>query len=419
MTPRKFLSSYSFDERMVTGRFFPTRSLAVRPGDRVGVVLFNLGGPDDLDGIEPFLYNLFMDPAIIDIPLPAPLRDVLCRFIARRRSRSVRQEYALIGGRSPLNEHTRHQARLLERRLQEELAPVTGAQFNVYRAMRYAPPLSEDAAAEMERDGVDQIVLLPLYPQYSKTTTGASVVYWKALENAGEIPVRPTALVFEYATHPSLIRAFSERIDEGLRRFPEEEREDVHLLFSSHGTPLYELTRRKDPYCCLVHSTVDRIIHHRNEDRPHSVAFQSKVGPSEWLTPSTPDRLEELADAGVQNVLVVPVAFVSDHVETEFELEMEIRDEAEKAGIRRFEVTTGLNGHAHFIDALFDVTARACGVGNRLEHTGDGSSSRLEDLQPHVESERTTHCDRCLRVREAACWTERRNKPESASPATS
>lgn len=414
MTPRDFLNLYSFDERMVTGRFYPMRSLAVRPGDRIGVVLFNLGGPDDLDGIEPFLYNLFMDPAIIDIPLPAGLRDILCRFIARRRSRSVREEYALIGGCSPLNEHTLRQARLLERRLQEELAPVTGAHFNVYRAMRYAPPLSEDAAAEMERDGIDQVVLLPLYPQYSKTTTGASVVYWKALEDAGEIPVRPTALVFEYAAHPSLVRAFSERIDEGLQRFPEKDRDDVHLLFSSHGTPLYELTRRRDPYCCLVHSTVDRIVRYRGEDRPHSVAFQSKVGPAEWLTPSTPDRLEELAHAGVHDVLVVPVAFVSDHVETEFELEMEIRDEAENAGIRRFEVMTGLNDHALFIDALFDVTSRACGVGTRPEHTGNGSFSRLEDLETFVECERTTRCDRCLHIREAVCWTERRDEPRSA-----
>lgn len=405
MTPGEFLRRYRFDKRMVDGSFFPTQSLEAGSGDLVGVVLFNLGGPSDAGEVEPFLYNLFMDPAIIDIPLPAFLRHPMCRYIARKRSEGVRQEYEIIGGASPLVEHTDRQAQLLETRLRAELSPLTGAAFKVYQAMRYAPPFSEDAIASMKADGVTQVILLPLYPQYSKTTTGASLVYWKALQETGEAPDWPSALVFEYAAHPSLVRAFSERIDEALERFDESVRDEVHLLFSAHGTPLYEMQKRKDPYCCLVHSTVDAIIRYRKEERSFSTAFQSKVGPAKWLTPSTPDRLKELAGLGEEQVLVVPVAFVSDHVETAFELDMEVRKEAEHAGIKHFEVMTGLNDHSLFIDALFDVVSIAVGTGTRSDDGDrDPVPGRLQDVKLTKPSRRKIQCHGCIRVREAACW---------------
>lgn len=354
MSPRDFLKKYHFDHRMIDGSFYPRTPLRIGPGDRVGVVLFNLGGPTSLEGVESFLYNLFMDPAIIDIPLPAMLRAPLCQYIARKRAESVREEYALIGGASPLNEHTRRQAALLEARLEDELSAATGATFRTYMAMRYAPPMSEDTVQRMRQDGITHVVLLPLYPQYSKTTTGASVVYWYALQQEGLIPDWPTSLVFEYATHPDLISAFSERITEGLSRFADKERDNVHILFSAHGTPLYEKTRRHDPYQELVFATVQAIMDARGGPNPHSTAFQSKVGPAKWLRPSTPDELEALAGAGQTRVLIVPVAFVSDHVETLFELDMEVRKEAIDAGITRFEVCKGLNDNVHFVGCLVD-----------------------------------------------------------------
>jgi len=369
MSPREFLKKYHFDHRMVDGSFYPRTPLGVGPGDRVGVVLFNLGGPTGLDGVEPFLYNLFMDPAIIDIPLPAMLRDPLCRLIARKRAEGVREEYALIGGASPLNEHTRQQAVLLERRLTDELAAATGATFHTYMAMRYAPPLSEDSVQQMHEDGITHVVLLPLCPQYSKTTTGASVVYWHALQQEGCMPDWPTSLIFEYATHPDLVCAFSGRISEGLSRFAEKERGNVHILFSAHGTPLYEKTRRHDPYQDLVFSTVRAIMDAWDGPNPHSTAFQSKVGPAKWLSPSTPDHLGTLADSGITRVLIVPVAFVSDHVETLFELDMEVRKEALEAGIVKYEVCEGLNDSPHFMDCLVDMVRRHV-------QSADGSAPR-------------------------------------------
>ena len=409
MTAREFLDGFRQDERLVTGAFYSETPVPVEPGDTVGVVLMNLGGPTCIADVEPFLYNLFMDPAIIDIPLPRGMRDRLCRFIARKRAVIVGKDYEQIGGCSPLNRHTAEQARALEGRLNDRFGPLTGVRFRTYTAMRYWQPTSEQAAQQMARDGVDKVVLLPLYPQYSKTTTGASLVYWKALEEKGEIPAWPTSFVYEYAAHPKLVQALSERIDEGLQRFPATVRDRVHLVFSAHGTPLKELARRGDPYCCLVHSTVQQVMGHRephDPGRPFHVAFQSKVGPAKWLTPSTPDKLEQLADDGHTAVLVVPVAFVSDHVETAYELDIEVREGAHHNGIEHFEVTSGLNCHPLFIEALAECVAAQ--VNPASISRGDGADAlpaALPVLPRYEVSRRTVRCSRCPFVTEAHDWS--------------
>ena len=241
------------------------------------------------------------------------------------RGKSVAKDYEEIGGESPINRLTEEQALNLEKHLNEVYGDAAGVTFHTYIAMRYWHPLSEEAAKRMESDGINKVVLLPLYPQYSKTTTGSSLIYWWMLEEEGEIPKWPTTFVFEYAANPKYIQAISERIDEALQRFPKEIRGDVQLVFSAHGTPTREMKERRDPYCCLIHSTVEQVMKHRSNDRPFHVSFQSKVGPAEWLTPSTPAKLEDLAEKGVESVLMVPVAFVSDHVETAFELDIEVR----------------------------------------------------------------------------------------------
>lgn len=417
MTPREFLKGYQYDERLVNGGYFPQEPVDVEPGDRVGVVMLNLGGPMAEGDVEPFLYNLFMDPAIIDIPLPKPLRHPVSRYIAKKRSKSVGEDYKQIGGNSPINRLTREQAKALERRLNDRYGPATGATFRTYIAMRYWKPLSEDCAAQMKADGIDKVVLLPLYPQYSKTTTGASIIYWNALEKAGEIPKWPTSLVFEYAAHPLYVQAIAERIDEGLQRFPHCVRDKVHLVFSAHGTPVKEMKKRRDPYCCLVHSTVQEVMNARaeKEQRPFHVAFQSKVGPAEWLTPSTPDKLEELANEGHTAVLVIPVAFVTDHIETAYELDIEVREEAEHFGIEHYEVTSGLNCHPLFIEALAEsVAAQVTAVG--MAH-GDGAASVLPQPIPTLPRFKAKHrnvrCHQCPRVTEARCWT---SQPGIASP---
>jgi ferrochelatase len=272
--------------------------------------------------------------------------------------------------------------------------------YRTYIAMRYWHPFTEEAVKAMERDAVDKVVLLPLYPHYSKTTTGASLVYWHTLQENGEIDSRPTTYVKEYAAHPEYLRALSERIDEGLARFPDQVRDDVQILFSAHGTPVKEMTERGDPYCCLVHSTVDRLMKLRQNDRPFHVAFQSKVGPATWFTPSTQDKLKELAERGFRSVLIVPVAFVTDHIETAYELDIQIRKEAEEFGIVDYEVTGGLNDHPGFIAALTDVVLRQ--VRPIPERAHEWKS--WPELETYDPAERSVRCDLCEHVTEACVW---------------
>jgi protoporphyrin/coproporphyrin ferrochelatase len=429
MTAREFLDHYRYDNRLITGGYFPQDPVVIEPDDVVGVVMLNLGGPVTLEDVEPFLYNLFMDPAIIDIPLPRRLRDWLCRYISRKRSGVVGEDYRQIGGGSPINRLTYEQAHALERRLNERFGPTTGATFRTYVAMRYWSPTSEEAAARMVADGVTKVVLLPLYPQYSKTTTGSSLIYWKALEEQGEIPVWPSTVVYEYSTHPLYVQAISERIDEALQRFPRSVRDRVHIVFSAHGTPVKEMRKRRDPYCCLVHSTVQAVmdIRSRKERRGFDVAFQSKVGPAEWLTPSTPEKIEQLAHRGVKSILVVPVAFVTDHIETAFELDIEVREEAAECGVQHFEVTSGLNCHPLFIEALVEAVVAQVDASDPA--SGDGVADRLPRAipsLPRIKSVcRNVRCHQCERITEAHDWSvqhvsatpEEIRLSESAQPA--
>lgn len=433
MTPLEFLEVYEFDKRIVRGDYFPSDPLPIEEGDKVGVVMMNLGGPETPEDVEPFLYNLFMDPAFIDFDLPlwgdkqfslnwilnktfgGYFRHKLAKLISSSRAEEVGEDYKKIGGGSPINRLTREQAHELEDLLNDQYAEPTGASFHTYIAMRAWHPFSEEAAAQMEEDGIDKVVLLPLYPQYSKTTTGSSIVYWKALEEAGEIPEWPTTLVKEYAANPRFIQAVSERIDEGLQRFPEEVRSDVHLLFSAHGTPIREMRERRDPYCCLTHSSVDQVMRLRDYDLPYHTAFQSKVGPVKWLQPSTIDKLEELGEQGHEAVLIVPIAFVTDHVETSFELDIEAREEAEEFGIEHFEVTSGLNSHPLFIEALMEATVAQLDLPDelkRMQYAGDGAPSDgeyplrpLDEMPRFPSEEREARCEQCERVTEARCWT--------------
>lgn len=403
MSPITFSRIYHFDPRIVDGSYFSGESLEVEPGDVVGVVLLNLGGPARSADVEPFLYNLFMDPAIIDIPLRGRTRHLLCRLISSLRAKKVARDYEAIDpqGGSPINPLTREQRKGLQRELESRFGEKPGITFRTFVAMRYWHPFSEQAAADMARAGVTKVVLLPLYPHYSKTTTGASLVYWNELEKRGEIPHWPTTYVQEYAIHPRYLGALSDRIDEGLTRFPEEIRSSVHILFSAHGTPLREMTERNDPYCCLVHSTVDRLMKHRGHDRSFDVAFQSKVGPATWLTPSTPAKLKELGEQGINAVLVVPIAFVTDHIETAYELNVEVREEAHEFGITHYEVTGGLNDHPEFIAALAESVAAQLrsDQGPLMEGTRPWPHRPCRDRE-----DRNVRCESCRHVAEAHIW---------------
>lgn len=421
MTPRQFLQRYQYDERLVTGDYFSHEPISLERGDRVGIVLMNLGGPDTTEDVGPFLYNLFMDPAIIDIPVRGMLRHLLCRLISRMRSKKVGKDYEIIGGGSPINRLTREQSAALSKLINARWGKASGVEFRSYIAMRYWHPFSEEAAEQMVRDGIDKIVLLPLYPQYSKTTTGSSLIYWHELDKAGEIPKWPTSYAFEYAANPKYIQAVSERIDEALQRFPRNVRSRVHLLFSAHGTPLKEMKERRDPYCCLINSSVDRVMTLRGYDRPYHVSFQSKVGPGEWLTPSTPEKLEELAAEGHDAVLVVPIAFVTDHVETSFELDIEVREEAIEAGIEHYEVTSGLNCHPLFIESLAEAAMAQVVLPGQ---NGSGTPGRDYALKPIKKlplfkaAGRCTRCHQCEHIIEARRWEPAEQMVESPDSVT-
>jgi ferrochelatase len=380
----------------------------------------NLGGPRSLDEVEPFLYNLLMDPALVDLPIRGGLRHWLCRMLSSYRADSVREEYELIGGSSPLNDLTREQAESLETYLNDQFGEPTGVDFRTYVAMRYGHPFSEEAAAEMEADGVDRVVLLPMYPQYSMTTSGSSLAYWKALDEAGEIPSWPTTAAYEYAANPKYVQALSELIDEGLQRFQRERRPDVQLLFSAQGTPLRPYRHRQDPYCCLVHATVSRVMEHRGHDRSHHTAFQNRVGFREGLTPTTTDVIEALSTENEdQSLLMVPLPFTTDHLQTSYGLDIELREWAERVGIRYYEVTPGLNTHPLFIEALSEVALAQLDLPvdvNQLRIGGDGLAQDyplrpIDELPRHEdESGRCPSCNEPLRARH---WTGRDDLPDS------
>ena len=314
---------------------------------RIAVVLMNLGGPDSLDAVEPFLRNLFRDPAIIGVL--RPVRWLLARLIARRRGPEAREIYRSIGGRSPLLEETQAQATALQAAL-DDLGEVEAAV-----AMRYWHPMSDAAAQRVAAFGPDRIVLLPLYPQFSTTTVASSLAAWRSAAGAAGIAV-PTHAVCCYPRADGLIAAHAALIEPLLAAAVEAGR--PRLLFSAHGLPK-RVVARGDPYQWQVEETARRIVTRLGRDNlDWAVCYQSKVGPLAWLEPSTIDELDRAGRARVP-VVVVPIAFVSEHSETLVELDVTYRTYAEKAGIPAYHRVPALGTHPAFIEALADVVRGA------------------------------------------------------------
>ncbi|MDD3558736.1 MAG: ferrochelatase [Melioribacteraceae bacterium] len=314
----------------------------------IGVVLFNLGGPDSLEAIEPFLYNLFSDPDIFNIPIGQKL---FAKIISNRRAPKVQEEYKLIGGKSPINEWTELQRDMLERMLNEN----TDYKFTVITAMRYWKPLIRDIAKEKIFEDFDKIIMLPLYPHYSITTTGSSFNEWNRYYEGDN-----SKLIFinNYPENTLYIKALNQRIDETLKKFPEQIRDNVQLVFSAHGTPV-SLVKKGDPYNEHIKQTVKAVMNQRNYSHDHHLCYQSKVGPVKWLEPATDTMIEKLSNEGKKHLLIIPISFVSDHVETLFELDIEYRHVADECGIENYIVMEGLNDSPLFIDALKEETIKA------------------------------------------------------------
>jgi protoporphyrin/coproporphyrin ferrochelatase len=316
-----------------------------QPAPETGVLLLNLGGPDSLEAVEPYLENLFRDPFLIRIPfLRGPLRRWFARAVARRRAPHARQLYSEIGGRSPILPLTEAQGR----RLEEELGPG----FRCYVAFSAWTPYIREAVARARADGCRRLVGVSLYPQWCSATT-ESAFFDLRRAVAGELPLLE---VDRYPEDPLYLDALTGTVEEGLRRFPDPSR--VHVLFSAHGVPL-SLIRRGDPYQREIHATVAGVVKRLHAGQPWSLSYQSKVGPVKWLAPATADHLPELAAQGVREVLVVPVAFVSDHIETLHEQRILLRGVAEAAGIARYEVANALNDSRQFARALARLVRQA------------------------------------------------------------
>lgn len=307
-----------------------------------GVLLLNLGGPDSLDAVRPFLYNLFSDREIIRLG-PRFLQKPVAALIAAVRAGKTRAMYRLIGGKSPILDITKAQAAELER-----LLNAARERYRVYIGMRYWHPFIEDTVAQMHRDGINNIVAIGLYPHYSVATTGSSISRLKEVMKLH--PGLSFRSVESWCDHPLYIDAMVERIKDGLASFSTE----PEVLFSAHSLP-QKFIDEGDPYLKEIGETISAVTK-KIAIRPH-LSFQSKSGPVKWLEPSTEHMIEELSKKGVKDLLVVPISFVSDHIETLYEIDILYKAMAAGLGIdlRR---TESLNTSPTFIRALAEIVAR-------------------------------------------------------------
>jgi ferrochelatase len=318
---------------------------------RIGVVLFQLGGPDSLQAIEPFLFNLFCDPDIIDFPFARLGRRPLAKLISTTRAKKVEHHYEVIGGCSPIRRHTEQQARALEAELRRE-----GIDSVCVVAMRYWHPFTHEAIEQLRAADVDEVVLLPMYPQYSITTTGSSLNEWERQSTKYQVqgtkwPERAEEIA-EFYRHPLYLESICEKIESTLQRFPHPDQ--AELVFSAHSVPV-AVIEKGDPYQRQIEETVALVMQRGGWRNPHRLCYQSKVGASKWLQPSLRTTVRDMAAADIKDVCVVPIAFVSDHVETLGEIDHEAREQAMALGIRQFEMTPGLNDSPTFIRALAEL----------------------------------------------------------------
>ncbi len=321
------------------------------PTRRVGVVLFQLGGPDTPEAIQPFLFNLFCDPDIIDFPFARIGRKPLAKLISTTRAKKVQHHYAAIGGASPIRRFTEQQARALQQKL-----IFNGMDARCFVAMRYWHPFTREAVEQLRTAECDEVVLLPLYPHYSSTTTGSSLNEWRRLFH-DDVPVHSVETFYD---PPLYLDALVEKVDEALARFPQSERAEI--VFSAHSVPV-AVIEKGDPYQRHIEETVELLMRRGGWPNRHRLCYQSKVGASRWLQPSLHRAIRDLAAERVEEVCIIPIAFVSDHVETLGEIDHEAREEAAALGIKQFEMTSGLNDSPTFIAALADLVETALGMG--------------------------------------------------------
>ena len=314
---------------------------------KVGVLLFNLGGPETLQDVKPFLYRLFSDPEIIRIKW-GPARKALAYTIATLRRKTSEGYYRQIGGGSPLRRLTEEQARALAGELRAR-----GKDVETFVGMCTWRPFLSEAVERIEASKIESLVILPLFPQYSVTTTGSGfAVLRRLIDKRPSFKKLAVQWVRSWADQPSYIRSFEQFIRRELARFNSPD--SVHILFSAHSIP-ESYVREGDPYLEQTKKTVDLIMTRLGNKNPHQLSFQSKIGPVKWLEPLTNNVIIELGKQGIQDVLVVPISFVSEHVETLYELDILYKKVADQAGIANFRRVPTLNSDPAFIRALAEI----------------------------------------------------------------
>jgi ferrochelatase len=319
-----------------------------------GLVLLNLGGPADLEAIRPFLDALFADREIIRLPGGPLGQQLIARMIVKARLPKVTASYAVIGGGSPILRYTTGQGEGLAQRMDRRRPDM--APFRPYVAFRYAPPTADDALRAMHADGVTRAVVLTLYPQYSEATTGSSLRDLdRALDRTGLRHAFDFRFIRSWADQPSYLDVLAAHIEDALAGWPAERRAAAVILMSAHSLPM-SFVRRGDPYPAQIAATFRAVASRLREPRPRCLlAYQSQTGPVRWLGPQTPDVIAQLGREGQRDVLIAPIAFVSDHIETLYEIDVLFVEDAKRAGIAGFRRVESLNLDPRFLDALADV----------------------------------------------------------------
>ena len=308
----------------------------------VAVVLMNLGGPDSLDDVEPFLFNIFSDPDVIRLPLGFLWQRAFARRIASRRAPESRAIYERIGGRSPILAHTLAQGAALEAAL--------GPGYRTYVAMRAWKPGTEEAVDRLVAAGANEVVALPLYPQRSFTTSGSSMKELRRVLRR-KAPHLKLSEVCCFPTDAGFLDVWAGAIRAKLEAIPTGRRERAHVLFSAHGLP-QETIDRGDPYLAHVQATARGVMERLPDGLAHGLAFQSRATRAKWLEPATEHALADLAKNGVKDVIVVPIAFVTEHVETLYELDQLLREPAVAAGIEGYHRVPAPGAAPALIDGL-------------------------------------------------------------------
>ena len=321
---------------------------------RVGVLLLNLGGPERIQDVGPFLYNLFADPEIIRLPNPA-LQKPLAWLISTLRSSKSQEAYRSIGGGSPLRRITEQQARELQSELRQR-----GIEATSYVAMRYWHPFTESAVADIKADGIDEVVVLPLYPHFSISTSGSSFRELQRLRLLDpDFQKLPLRCIRSWFDHPGYVRSMAELIAEEIRA--SDVPEEAHVFFSAHGVPKSYVEEAGDPYQQQIEACTALIMEELKSilgtSNPHTLAYQSRVGPVEWLRPYTEEALEALGEAKTRDLVVVPISFVSEHIETLEEIDIEYRELATESGVVNFRRVRALDTYPPFIKGLADMVS--------------------------------------------------------------